>query len=90
MYKPKDQNEKILHRLRIAKGHLEKVVKMAENKEYCIDIIHQSQAVQSALAEVDNLMMENHLRTCAANAIKSGNQKGAIDEVMSVFKKKNG
>lgn len=90
MYKPKDQNEKILHRLKIAKGHLEKVIKMTENKEYCIDIIHQSQAVQGALTEVDNLMMENHLRTCAANAIKRGNQKEAIDEVMSVFKKKNG
>jgi len=90
MYKPKDQEEKILHRLKIAKGHLEKVIKMTENKEYCIDIIHQSQAVQGALAEVDNLMMENHLRTCAANAIKRGDQKEAIDEVMSVFKKKNG
>lgn len=90
MYKPKDQNEKILHRLKIAKGHLEKVIKMIENKEYCINIIHQSQAVQGALSEVDNLIMENHLRTCAANAIKRGDQKEAIDEVMSVFKKKNG
>lgn len=90
MYKAKTQNEKILHRFRIARGHMEKVIKMTEDKEYCIDIIHQSQAVQSALAEVDNLIMENHLRTCAANAIKRGDQKEAIDEVMSVFKKKNG
>lgn len=90
MYKPKDQDEKILHRLKIARGHMEKVIKMTEDKEYCIDIIHQSQAVQCALAEVDNLIMENHLRTCAASAIKRGDQKEAIDEVMSVFKKKNG
>ncbi|MCL4354437.1 metal-sensitive transcriptional regulator [Patescibacteria group bacterium] len=88
MYKPKDQNERILHRLKIARGHMEKVIKMTEKKEYCIDIIHQSQAVQSALFEVDNLIMENHLRTCAANAIRRGDQKEAIDEVMSVFKKK--
>jgi len=90
MYKPKNLNENILHRLKIARGHLEKVIKMTEDKEYCIDIIHQSQAVQSALAEFDNIVMENHLRTCAADAIKRGDQKEAIAEVMSVFKKKNG
>jgi len=90
MYKPKNLNENILHRLKITRGHLEKVIKMTEDKEYCIDIIHQSQAVQSALSEVDNLVMENHLRTCAADAIKRGDQKEAIAEVMSVFKKKNG
>jgi CsoR family transcriptional regulator, copper-sensing transcriptional repressor len=90
MYKPKDYNESILHRLKIARGHLEKVIAMTEEKAYCIDIIHQSQAVQSALAEFDNIVMENHLKTCAADAIKRGDQKEAIAEVMSVFKKKNG
>lgn len=90
MYKPKDQDEKIVHRLKIAKGHLEKVIKMTQAKEYCIDIIHQSQAVQSALNEVDHLIMESHLKTCAANAIKRGNGQEAIAEIMSVIKKKNG
>jgi len=87
MYKPKNQKERIIHRLKIARGHMEKVVKMAETDEYCIDVIHQSQAVQSALKEVDNLIMENHLLTCAANAIKRGEQKEAISEVMSVIKR---
>lgn len=87
MYKPKDQKERIIHRLRIAKGHMEKVLKMAETNEYCINIVHQSQAVQSALKEVDNLVMENHLLTCVSDAIKNGEQKQAISEVMSVIKK---
>lgn len=80
--------ERILHRYRIAQGHLKKVIDMVEKDEYCIDIIHQSQAVQKALQEVDNVMLENHLTTCVAEAIKTGDDKKAVSEVMSIFQKR--
>ena len=88
-YRPKDTQERILHRLKIAQGHLKKVVEMVESGEYCIDVIHQSQAVQRALQEADSLVLENHLKTCAAEAIKMGRQTEAVAEIMNVFKKKN-
>lgn len=86
-YRPKDTQERILHRLKIARGHLEKVISMAENDEYCIDVLHQSQAVQSALKETDIIILENHLRTCVSDSIREGNQEKAIKEVMEVFRK---
>lgn len=86
-YRPKDTQERILHRLKIAKGHLEKVIKMVEENNYCIDVLHQSQAIQKALKETDNLMLENHLQTCASDAIGKGRKDEAIAEVMQVFKK---
>lgn len=89
MFKPKNQHEKIVHRLKIARGHLDKVVKMIQAHEYCIDILHQSQAVQKALKETDNIILENHLQTCAAEAIQKGEKDKAIREVMEVFKKMN-
>jgi len=89
MYRPKDTQERILHRLKIARGHLDKVINMVENDHYCIDVLHQSQAVQAALKETDGVVLENHLRTCVSDSIKSGNQEEAIKEVMEVFKKKN-
>lgn len=89
MYRPKDTQERILHRLKIARGHLDKVIRMAENDEYCIDVLHQSQAVQAALKETDSVILENHLKTCVSDSMKSGNQEKAIKEVMEVFKKKN-
>ena len=87
MYRPKDTQERILHRLQIAQGHLKKVLQMVENGEYCIDVIHQSRAVQRALQEADSVILENHLKTCASDAIKKGRQKEAIAEIMNVFKK---
>lgn len=87
MYRPKDTQERILHRLKISQGHLKKVIKMAEDDEYCIDIIHQSQAVQRALEEVDALMLENHLKTCVVDHIKMGKAQKSTQEIIEIFKK---
>lgn len=86
-YRPKDTQERILHRLKIAQGHLKKITEMVEKDQYCIDILHQIQAVESGLRETGNVLLENHLQTCAADAIKKGKGQEAIDEVMSVFRK---
>ncbi len=86
-YRPKDTQERILHRLKIAKGHLQKVIEMIEDDHYCIDVIHQSQAVQRALGEADNVLLENHLKTCVVDHIKNGETDKSVAEIMNVFKK---
>lgn len=87
-YRPKDAHERILHRLKIARGHLDKVIKMMEEDSYCIDVLHQSQAVQAGLKQADNLILENHLNGCVADAIGKGKKDEAIAEIMQVFKQK--
>ena len=87
-YRPKDTEERIIHRLKIARGHLDKVISMVENDEYCIDILHQLQAVGSGLKETENVLLENHLKTCVANDIAEGKVEETISEVMTVFRKK--
>ncbi len=86
-YRPKNLQERIHHRLKITRGHLNKVIEMIENDAYCIDVIHQSQAVQSALSEVDNLVLENHLKGCVIDDIKKGKTQKSVQEIMKVFKK---
>ncbi|OGM10660.1 hypothetical protein A2159_01090 [Candidatus Woesebacteria bacterium RBG_13_34_9] len=87
---PKDKSvkRKIIHRFKIAKGHLEKVISMIEKDEYCINIVHQSLAVQSALKEIDKIIIKNHLETCVSDAIKKGDNQEVIDELMKVLDKK--
>jgi len=84
----KVKKDKILHRLLIAKGHLEKVVSMYESGAYCIDTVHQSMAVQSALKKVDQLVLENHLKSCVVDSIKKGDSQKVVKEMVSVFEKK--
>lgn len=88
-YRPKDTKERILHRLKIAQGHLKKVIQMVDDDVYCIDILHQSQAVQKAIKQTDNLLLENHLACCVSDAINKGEKDKAIEEVMNIFKKTN-
>ena len=79
---------KILHRFQIAKGRLEKVISMVKQDTYCIDVVHQSIAVQAALKKADEAVLENHLKTCVADSIRKGNDKDVIEEVMKVLEKK--
>lgn len=80
--------KKILHRLQIARGHLDKVISMVERDAYCISVVHQSIAVQAALKKTDEVVLENHLKTCVSDSIKNGDSDEAIKEVMEVLKKK--
>lgn len=86
-YRPKDTQERILHRLKIAKGQLENVMRMIENDTYCIDVLQQLQAVESQLKGTGNVLLENHLNGCVADAISKGKKDEAIAEIMTVFKK---
>ena len=87
---PRDKsvNRKVAHRLAIARGHLDKVINMVENDAYCIDVIHQSIAVQAALKEIDKLVLRNHMESCVADSIKKGNDKEVISEVLKILDKK--
>ena len=88
-FRPKNTQERVLHRLKITRGHLSKVIDMVEKGEYCIDVIHQSQAVQRALKETDSVLLEYHLKTCVADQIRKGQRDKAVLEVIKVFEKKS-
>lgn len=86
---PRDKSieRSFLHKLKIARGHLNKVIEMVESGDYCIDVIHQSKAVQSALKQVDNAILKNHMETCVSEAVKNGKSEEVITEVMKVMEK---
>lgn len=88
MFKPKDEHERITHRLKIAQGHLKKVIAMEENGDYCIDVLNQLSAVEQALKDTGNVILENHLKTCVADSIKKGETNEVISEVMKVMDKR--
>ena len=87
MFQTKTKKENALHRLKIVRGHLEKVIKMVEENVYCIDILIQTKAVRSALEKVDEVLLEEHLSCCVVDHIKEGRSKQAVDEIMKVFTK---
>lgn len=86
-----EQNQKeILNRLSYLEGHCGAIRKMIEEGRYCIDVIHQIEAVEAALKKVKEKILENHLETCVTTAIKGKNErerKKVLDELLEVFKR---
>ncbi len=65
----KDRN---LKRLRRIEGQARGLQKMVEEDRYCADVMTQISSVQEALRSVSRELMRNHLKHCAAGAIRSG------------------
>ncbi len=83
------EDKKIIIALKKARTHLDNVIKMVESKEYCIDILQQNLAVIGLLSSANNQLMERHLNSCFANAMKGTNEKRKqemIDEILKINK----
>lgn len=65
----------VMNRLSYVRGHVEAVRKMVERGAYCPEIILQNLAVVQALKRVNELILTEHLRTCARRAMRGGNAR---------------
>ncbi|WP_318616803.1 metal-sensitive transcriptional regulator [Sporosarcina sp. YIM B06819] len=78
--------QQLLNRLKRVEGQVRGIHQMIENDRYCVDILHQISAVQSAMNKVSLALLEDHTKHCVVNAIKEQNGEGAIKELMDVMK----
>ena len=68
-------------------GQVRGIGKMIAEDRYCIDILTQVTAVQSALDALALELLKHHLHGCVAHAVKSGDGAHAIDEALAVIRK---
>jgi DNA-binding FrmR family transcriptional regulator len=84
-----DIKQSNLRRLRRIEGQVRGLQKMVEEDRYCAEIITQVASVQEALRGVARELMRNHLKHCAAAAIKQGDTKAdaMYDELLELIYK---
>ncbi|MBP8972767.1 MAG: metal-sensitive transcriptional regulator [Anaerolineae bacterium] len=81
-----------IHRLKSVAGHVNGIIRMLEDDRYCIDVIKQIQATQTALARVSESILESHLRTCVTTAIQGNDvaeRERLLSEVVEVYRHAN-
>ena len=86
---PKDHTP-TLNRLRRVEGQVRGVAQMVADDRYCIDILHQLQAVKAALGKVESQILKDHAACCVAEAIASGDpgeQRVKFGELVDLFEK---
>jgi DNA-binding FrmR family transcriptional regulator len=59
-------------RLAKVEGQVRGIAKMVEEKRYCIDILTQVAAVHEALRAVSREIVQEHMTSCVARAMRSG------------------
>ena len=79
--------EDALKRLKKIEGQLKGIQKMVEEERYCIDIINQITAVHNALDSVGIKVMQRHIESCVADAIRSRDGKAKITELMETVER---
>jgi DNA-binding FrmR family transcriptional regulator len=72
--KGKDALVKRLHRI---EGQVRGIERMVEDDRYCIDILTQISAVNTALESLAFKILDEHVRHCVAGALTSGDEADA-------------
>ncbi len=79
---------KLLARLKRVEGQTAAIRRMVESDTYCVDVLLQIAAAQGALGKAGEMLLGSHIRTCVANAMKSGDdatREAKVRELMDVF-----
>ena len=79
-----------LNRLKRIEGQVRGVARMVEEDRYCIDILHQVQAIKSALSRAESEILKGHANTCVEEAITAGSvkaQRVKFSELVDLFEK---
>lgn len=88
--KHKDRADKekkdLINRLKRIEGQVRGIEGMLENDAYCTDILMQVSAVTSALNSFNKVLLANHVKTCVADNIRTGNDD-VIDELVTTLQK---
>ena len=81
--------KKNLTRLRRIEGQVRGLQSMVEADRYCADILTQISSVHEALRGVARELMRNHLKHCAASAIREGAERAdaMYDELIELIHK---
>src|SRR4051812_32346741 len=74
-----------LRRLAYIEGHLRGVRRMVEADTYCVDVLHQTHAIQKALEGFEQLLLQGHLRTCVPSGIRAGREQAVLDELADLY-----
>ena len=80
------EQKALTNRLSRIEGQVRGIKKMVEEDAYCVDIITQVSAVESALASFSRELLETHIKECVVNDIKADKYE-TVDELVELVER---
>ncbi|MBQ9858680.1 MAG: metal-sensing transcriptional repressor [Oscillospiraceae bacterium] len=81
-----EELKSLSNRLARIEGQVRGIRNMLENDAYCVDILTQVTAAQSALNGFSKELLSSHIKTCVADGVRNG-EDDKIDELVETIKK---
>lgn len=81
-----DQKRAVLNRLKTSRGHLDAVIRMVEDEQACPEVMKQLSAVQGSLERASRVVLRNHIETCVATALASGNMGEIVEDLVEALR----
>jgi DNA-binding FrmR family transcriptional regulator len=78
------------NRLRRIEGQVRGLQRMVDEDAYCVDVLTQVSAVQTALEQVAVQVLDAHVRGCVADAVGGSDERAAeerMDELMAAVRR---
>lgn len=76
----------LINRLNRIEGQVRGIKKMVEEDAYCVNILTQVSAVESALAAFSRELLGSHIRECVVEDIKADKYE-TVDELVGVVER---
>lgn len=84
------ETKPIQNRLRRIEGQVRGLQRMIDDDAYCVEILTQVAAVQTALEQVAVKVLDGHVRHCVRDAVADGSPEQAqekLDELMAAVQR---
>ncbi len=85
-YDQPGRHKEALKLLKTARGHVDAIIKMVDNKRYCIDVSTQLLAVISILKKANTDVLNKHIETCVKEAVGMKNVDEKLKELKNLMK----
>ena len=85
-----DDKTSTIQRLNRIEGQVRGITRLVDEGRYCMDVLHQVQAVKAAISKVEDGILSEHAASCVEAAIASGDsaeQREKFDELVALIGK---
>jgi CsoR family transcriptional regulator, copper-sensing transcriptional repressor len=81
------QKDALLTRLNRIEGQVRGLARMVDEEKYCVDVLTQISAVRAALDKVALGVLDDHIKTCVADAAGSDQAEQKLSELAEVIER---
>ncbi|GMR02374.1 MAG: hypothetical protein BMS9Abin20_0708 [Acidimicrobiia bacterium] len=75
-----------VNRLKTVRGHIDAVIRMVEEEQYCPEIMKQVSALEGSLEGVNRILLQNHVETCVLEHVQAGHSEQVVDELLETLR----